>query len=71
MYTDWSSVTVMCTPGTSRLIRSISSRTAEAIATVFFPDCFETCRRTPAFPLIRVKFRKSSVVSFTSATSFR
>ena len=42
-----------------------------AIATVFLPDCFVTCRRTPGLPLMRVNERRSSVVSMTSAMSRR
>ena len=48
-----SSSSVSLTPGTSRLIRSISARTPWAICTVFVPDCLVTCRRTPGLPLIR------------------
>ena len=58
-------------PGISRLMRSISARTASAIATVFLPDCFVTCIRTPGLPLMRVNERRSSVVSLTSAMSRR
>ena len=71
MNRELSSSTVILMPGTSRLIRSTSTRTACAIATVFLPDCFVTCMRTPGLPLIRMTERFSSVESSTFAMSFR
>ena len=68
---DWSLRSVRRTLGTSRLVRSISARAACAIATVFLPDCFVICMRTPALPLMRWNERRSSVVSRTSAMSRR
>ena len=44
-------------------MRSISARTPSAICTVFVPDCFVTCRRTPGWPLMRRSDRTSSVES--------
>ncbi len=55
MKTELSSSTVSLMPGTSRLMRSTSARTAVAIATVFLPDCLVTCIRTPGLPLIRMQ----------------
>ena len=66
-----SSSSVSWTPGTSRLMRSISARTPWAICTVFVPDCLVTCMRTPGRPLMRSTDRMSSVESSTSAMSFR
>ena len=61
----------MRTPGTSRLMRSISARTPWAICTVLVPDCLVTDSRTPGRPLMRSTERTSSVESLTSAMSFR
>ena len=66
-----SSSSVSLTPGTSRLMRSISARTPSAICTVLVPDCLVTCMRTPGRPLMRRTDRLSSVESMTSAMSFR
>ena len=71
MKIELSSSTARRRPGISRLIRSISTRTASAISTVFFPDCFVTRIRMPGFPLMRVNERRSSVESLTSAMSLR
>jgi len=69
MKSELSSSTCSRTPGTSRLMRSISALTPWAMATVFSPDCFCTRMRTPGRPLIRMNWRRSSVASFTSAMS--
>ena len=69
MKNELSLVTVSLTPGTSRLIRSISSLTRSATATVFWPDCLVTRICTPGLPLTRTKLRKSSVVSRSVAMS--
>ncbi len=69
MKIDWSSSTVRATPGTSRLMRAISARTPSAICTVLVPDCLVTRMRMPGVPLMRVNWRRSSVVSRTSAMS--
>ena len=58
-----SSSSVSLTPGTSRLMRSISARTPWAICTVLVPDCLVTCMRTPGLPLMRRTERMSSVES--------
>ena len=71
MKTELSSSTVSFTPGTSRLIRATSARTAVATATVFSPDCLVTCIRTPGLPLIRSTDRMSSFESTTVAMSRR
>jgi hypothetical protein len=47
MKSELSSSTVSATPGTSRLMRSISALTPWAIATVFVPDCLVTRIRMP------------------------
>ncbi len=69
MNTALSLVTVNCTPGTSRLMRATSWCTRWEIATVFSPDCLVTRICTPGLPFTRVKLRKSSVPSRTSAMS--
>ncbi len=69
MKIELSLVTVRRTPGTSRLIRSISSFTRSATATVFWPDCLVTRIWTPGLPFTRTKLRKSSVVSRIVAMS--
>ena len=68
---DWSSSTCSLMPATSRLMRSISRFTPSAIWTVLVPDCLVTCMRMPGLPLMRMNERRSSVVSRTSAMSFR
>jgi hypothetical protein len=62
--------TVILIPVEPWLMRSISWRTPSAICTVLVPDCLVMLSRTPGRPLIRVKLRKSSVESVTSAMSF-
>ena len=54
MKIEVSCVTIIRMPGTSRLTRSTSARTASATATVFLPDCFWTWICTPGLPLMRM-----------------